>query len=116
MRRPIVIIAALVALAIAGCGTSQTVTQTVSAPQKPVRVQIPYSPTFLTEVQQGNVHEITSTPGTIQGTFKRAVKYPPNDVTAQPTIDFSTQVPSFANKTELLNLLQHHGVTIAPAR
>jgi hypothetical protein len=112
VRKPIVIVSALVALAIAGCGT----TQTVSAPQKPVRVQIPYSPTFLTEVRQGNVHEITSTSGTIQGTFKHAVKYPPNDATAQPTIDFSTQVPSFANNTELSNLLQRHGVTIAPAR
>jgi uncharacterized membrane protein len=86
------------------------------------------------------VHEITSTSGTIQRTLKHAVKYPPNDATAQPrnrataqprnrataqprnrataqpTIDFSTQVPSFANNTELSNLLQRHGVTIAPAR
>jgi hypothetical protein len=45
-----------------------------------------------------------------------AVNYPPDDATAQPTIDFSAHVPSFANNPELSNLLQQHGVTIAPAR
>jgi hypothetical protein len=39
------------------------------------RVRIPYSPTFLTQIKSRNVSAITSTEGSIQGTFKAAVKY-----------------------------------------
>ncbi len=76
------------------------------------RVRIPYSPTFLSQVQAGNVSEISSTGDAIQGSFKAAVKYPPSDKSAQPTTNFSTQVPSFANGTQLSNVLQSKGVTI----
>src|SRR5437588_2669377 len=58
------------------------------------RVKIPYSPTFLTEVQSGNVSQISSTGDSIQGSFRKAVKYPPNDKSSQATTNFSTQVPS----------------------
>src|SRR5947209_2056719 len=40
------------------------------------RVQVPYYPTFLTQVQNNNVSSIASTGNSIQGTFKKAVKYP----------------------------------------
>jgi cell division protease FtsH len=76
------------------------------------RVRIPYSPTFLSQVENNNVSEISSTGDSIQGTFKNAVKYPPDDSNAQATTSFSTQVPSFANGTELSQLLQQHNVTI----
>jgi cell division protease FtsH len=76
------------------------------------RVRIPYSPTFLTQVKSANVAEISSTGDAIQGTFKHAVKYPPNDSSAQATTSFSTQVPSFADNSQLSNLLQSEGVTI----
>jgi cell division protease FtsH len=76
------------------------------------RVRIPYNPTFLTQVQNGNVDEISSTGDSIQGSFKKAVKYPPDDQNAKATTDFSTQVPSFANNQELSNLLVSKGVTI----
>jgi cell division protease FtsH len=79
-------------------------------PNAPVR--IPYSPTFLTQVKNANVKEISSTGDSIQGTFKNAVRYPPNDQDVQPTTNFSTQVPSFANNSELSSLLQSNGVTI----
>src|SRR5690242_5245675 len=39
------------------------------------RVRIPYSPTFLSQVQGGNVNEISSTGDAVQGTFKASVKY-----------------------------------------
>jgi cell division protease FtsH len=75
------------------------------------RVRIPYSPTFLTQVKSSNVKEISSTGDAIQGTFYNAVKYPQNS--SEPaTKDFSTQVPSFANGSELSALLQEHNVTI----
>jgi cell division protease FtsH len=79
-------------------------------PNAPVR--IPYSPTFLSEVKSGNVEQISSTGDSIQGTFKAAVRYPANDTSVQPTTNFTTQVPSFANDAELSNLLQSKGVTI----
>jgi cell division protease FtsH len=79
------------------------------------RVRIPYSPTFLAQVNAGNVKEIASTGDSIQGSFKQAIK-PTGDKTAQPTTNFSTQVPSFANNSELSSLLESKGVTIDAQR
>ncbi|HEY2771121.1 MAG TPA: ATP-dependent zinc metalloprotease FtsH [Solirubrobacteraceae bacterium] len=76
------------------------------------RVRVPYSPTFLSQVQASNVSEISSTGDSIQGTFKHAVRYPANDKNAPSATDFSTQVPSFANNAELSKLLQDKQVTI----
>jgi cell division protease FtsH len=76
------------------------------------RIRIPYSPTFLNQVSAGNVKDISSTGDSIQGTFKTAIKYPPGDKSAQATTNFSTQVPAFANNTQLSSLLQSKGVTI----
>jgi cell division protease FtsH len=80
--------------------------------QPNARVRIPYSPTFLTQVKSDNVSEISSTADSIQGTFKHAIKYPPSDSKAPSSTNFSTQVPSFANNSELSKLLQDHNVTI----
>jgi cell division protease FtsH len=79
-------------------------------PNSPIRV--PYSPTFLTQVKDGNVKEISSTADAIQGTFKKAIKYPSNEKDARTSTSFATQVPSFANNQELSNLLQNNNVTI----
>ncbi len=79
-------------------------------PNAPVR--IPYYPTFVQQVKGGNVEQISSTGDSIQGTFKKALRYPAKDSAVQPTTNFSTQVPSFANNQELSSLLQSAGVTI----
>jgi cell division protease FtsH len=79
-------------------------------PNAPVR--IPYSPTFLTQVKDGNVKEIASTGDSIQGTLKTAVRYPPGDQGVEAKTNFSTQVPSFADNSQLSSLLQRKGVTI----
>jgi cell division protease FtsH len=76
------------------------------------RVRIPYSPTFLTQVTGDNVSSINSTNGSIQGTFRHKVTYPPNDRTAQATTSFSTQLPSFVDNHDLITLLEQHQVTI----
>ncbi len=76
------------------------------------RVQIPYSPTFLKQVDSNNVSSISSTGASIQGTLKKAIKYPPDDSSAPTTPYFSTQIPSFASNSELFTLLQKHKVTI----
>jgi cell division protease FtsH len=79
--------------------------------QPNARVRIPYSPTFLTQVENGNVKEISSTGDSIQGSFKHAVKYPDKGSTSATT-NFSTQVPSFANHDQLSSLLESKQVTI----
>jgi cell division protease FtsH len=76
------------------------------------RVRIPYSPTFLSQVQNNNVKEISSTGDSIQGEFNKAVKYPADDKSATATVNFSTQVPSFADNAMLSKLLEEHDVTI----
>src|SRR5436305_3315115 len=80
--------------------------------QPAARVQIPFSPTFTNQIQSGNVSEISSTGDAIQGTFKQAVKYPPNDSGVKATTRFSTQVPSFWSSQQLSSLLQNGHVTI----
>ncbi len=80
--------------------------------QPNARVRIPYNPTFLTEVKQGNVSAISSTGDSIQGSFRHAIKYPTGSQAAQPTTSFSTQIPSFANNQQLETLLESESVTI----
>ncbi len=75
------------------------------------RVEIPYLPTFLSEVQTGNVSSISSTGSSIQGTFKKAVKYPPNSTSAPTTVYFSTQIPSFAPNNQLFELVKDNNIT-----
>ncbi len=74
------------------------------------RVRIPYSPTFLSQVQLGNVSSISSKGTTIQGDFRNEVKYP--DATAKATRLFVTEIPAFADNKQLLTLLQSKHVTI----
>jgi cell division protease FtsH len=76
------------------------------------RVRIPYYPTFINQLKSGNVSEISSTADAIQGVFKAKVKYPTNDPNATATTDFSTQVPAFADRSQLSNLLEQNNVTI----
>ena len=76
------------------------------------RVRVPYSPTFLEQVRANNVVEITSKGTAVQGTFSKAVKYPPDAKKAKPTTHFKTEIPAFANTDELAKELQSHGVTI----
>jgi cell division protease FtsH len=79
-------------------------------PNAPVRV--PYSPTFLNQVQAKNVTSISSTNDAIQGTFKQAVRYPSNDPSVPATTNFATQIPSFADGSALFAELRKAGVII----
>jgi cell division protease FtsH len=72
------------------------------------RVRIPYYPTFITQIDNGNVASTSSTGSSVQGTFKHKFGYQSN----QPTVYFSTQVPSFANGNSLIKLLEEHGVVV----
>ena len=46
------------------------------------RVTIPYVPTFLAQVESGNVSSVNSTNASIQGTFKHAITYPTSGASA----------------------------------
>jgi cell division protease FtsH len=74
------------------------------------RVRIPYSPTFLAQVQAGNVSSISSRGTTVEGNFRAAVRYP--NAEATPAKLFATEVPAFADDKALLSLLQSKGVVI----
>jgi cell division protease FtsH len=74
------------------------------------RVTIPYQPTFLEQVGDGNVATITAKGATIEGTFEKAVRYPDAEATA--TTNFSTEVPEFAVSAELDRLLSENGVQV----
>jgi cell division protease FtsH len=73
------------------------------------RVRIPYSPTFLTQANDNNIQSISSTGAAIDGTFKKAIKYPSGGTSYTY---FSTQIPSFASDQELFSTLQKNNVEI----
>jgi cell division protease FtsH len=78
----------------------------------PPRLQIPYSPFFVDQVQAGNVVSINTQGSTVKGEFRRPLRYPPNDRKVQPTTHFATEIPTFANQDELAALLRQSGVVI----
>jgi cell division protease FtsH len=74
-------------------------------------VEISYT-FFKQQVEADNVVEISTRAGTVQGTFKQAVTYQPNPAVAAITAaNFSTVVPSFADRG-LESLLNAHGGVI----
>ena len=73
------------------------------------RVRVPYSPFFVQQIRAGNVASITSTGTAIQGRLKHAVK---PAVGEKAALDFSTEIPSFADTTQLDRLLEAHHVSL----
>ena len=71
------------------------------------RIRVPYTPTFLAQVEDGNVKEISSTAETVQGEFKRNVTYQ-----GDKAKKFETEVPTFANEEQLSNLLEREDVVV----
>ena len=76
------------------------------------RIRVPYTPTFIQQVERNNVDEISSKGTTVQGTFKHEFKYPPTGKDSKVSKYFDTEVPTFANTDQLSNLLQQHNVTV----
>ena len=83
------------------------------APGKERSVRIPYSPEFLTQVEDGNVTKISSTGETVSGELKKEITYPPDDKEAEPAKNFDTEIPTFANTDELDALLREKNVEIS---
>jgi cell division protease FtsH len=77
------------------------------------RIRVPYLPTFVRQVDNGNVKSITSRGDSIQGEFKRAVTYPPKPADdSETSTRFTTHVPSFADTGALARSLSEHGVVV----
>jgi cell division protease FtsH len=72
------------------------------------RLGVPYSPFFLAQVQEGNVEEITSEGTTIQGAFRSPQRYGGSE----PTRDFETEVPTFADTDALSRSLEDENVIV----
>src|SRR3954447_24408865 len=84
------------------------------APGKARSVHLPYSPAFLQQVREGNVVRIGSTGSTgetVHGVFKNPIRYP-NDK-AEPTKNFDTQIPTFANTDQLFKALEDNHVEVS---
>jgi cell division protease FtsH len=71
------------------------------------RIRVPYNPTFLEEVRDGNVKEISSRGETVQGEFREDVKFE-----GEAAKRFETEIPTFANERELSELLSDRNVTV----
>jgi cell division protease FtsH len=76
---------------------------------RPHRARVPYSPFFVNQISAGNVESIISTGTAIQGRLKHSVVVPPS---GEPARDFSTEIPSFADTTQLDRLLESHDVSV----
>jgi cell division protease FtsH len=76
------------------------------------RVRIPFSPSFLDDVQAGHVKSIATKGDSIEGTFTIKVRFPHTDSKATPTKLFATEVPTFWNNTQLAALLKEKHVEI----
>jgi cell division protease FtsH len=99
----------IVVVVVALLGLNLWLSSRALSPNSPVRV--PYSPTFLTQVKDGNVQSVSSKSSAVTGTFKQAVRYPDTASVSAKT-NFTTQIPSFANGQELFRELRAEGVTI----
>ncbi len=78
------------------------------ATDKEPRLSVPYSPFFLEQVREGNVAKITSEGTTIQGSFGRPERYGGSD----PTREFETEVPAFADTDALSRSLESTDVIV----
>src|SRR5215218_6130366 len=98
--RILVIVAALLA--------ANYILMAVLAPGRVEPLSVPYNPTFLEQVRDGNVERISTQGTTVDGKFKKEVKYGDAD----PNTSFETEIPIFANDEELSKLLEDHDVVI----
>jgi cell division protease FtsH len=77
------------------------------------RKRVPYQPFFVAQVEAGNVEEISSRAGSIEGELKREATYDaPGDTEPVAVTKFKTEVPAFIDPAELTRLLAREDVVI----
>ena len=67
------------------------------------RERVPYTPTFISQIEKGNVKEISSKGETVTGDFKKKVGGAEH---------FETEVPTFANTDQLAKQLEDNDVKV----
>jgi len=72
------------------------------------RIQVPYSPYFLQQVQAGHVKEISSKGTALQGTFTQPQSY----AGSKKASEFKTEIPTFADTNSLSRLLEQKKVVV----
>jgi len=103
--RPQLVLALFVLLAL-----NYAIASAFNRPEPSVRV--PYSPVFLQQVRDGNVSRISTEGTTVDGEFKKAVKYPPKSE-QDAAKNFETEIPTFADDATLEKTLRDNGVVIS---
>jgi cell division protease FtsH len=96
----------IVVVVVALLGLNLWISSRALSPNSPIHV--PYSPTFLTQVKNGNVDSVSSTGSAVTGTFKKTFSYQGG----RSSTSFTTQIPAFAPHQTLFNELNNEGVTI----
>jgi cell division protease FtsH len=77
------------------------------------RERVPYQPFFVDQVEAGNVEEISSKAGSIEGELKRKATYDaPGDTEPVTVTKFETEVPAFIDPAELTRQLADQDVVI----
>src|SRR4051795_3422816 len=105
MPRPRFIVIVLALLAI------NYVSVALLGPGHHPSIDVAYNPTFLEQVQAGNVKRISAQGETVEGEFKKAIK-PPDDPKGDAAKNFQTEVPTFANTDQLSKALEDKGVIV----
>ena len=75
------------------------------------RVRVPYTPTFLAQLRDGNVAQMSPKGESVTGRFRTAVRYPDRSG-QEPARAFETEIPTFADTAELARLIDEHDVVV----
>ena len=75
-------------------------------------VRVPYSPFFVAQLRAHNIDSVSTRGSTVEGTFRRAVRYPPDDPSAPARRYFKTEIPTFADTAALMRLLERTDVEV----
>jgi cell division protease FtsH len=81
------------------------------APGAAPSASIPYSPTFLQQVNANNVTRISTQGDNVTGVLAHPIHYP--NAQAPAVTNFATQIPTFANNDALSAALEAHNVEIS---
>src|SRR5262245_17492944 len=77
------------------------------------RKRVPYQPFFVAQVEAGNVKEITSRAGSIEGELKSEATYDaPGDTKPVAVTKFKTEIPAFIDPAQLTEQLAAQDVVI----
>jgi cell division protease FtsH len=101
LPRPGILTLIVIALAL-----NWVLASVISPPEK--KITIPYSPTFLEQVEAGNVERISPLGDTVDGELETEISYEDSEKAKQ----FETEIPAFADGDKLEALLRSEDVTI----